>query len=207
MKSVLLSILFLFISMFSYSQALEVDSYQKEISKYRKGKNIKLMYTESSPLTQEQRKSFNGLIYFPADEIYKVEAKLVKDDQPEDIEMKTSTDRAPLYVRYGELHFTLNGKEYKLAAFQNKKMLDLSTDTNRLFVPFRDGTSGKETYGGGRYIDCQIPETGDIVILDFNMAYNPYCAYNPKYSCVIPPEENRLSIKIEAGEKTFGEKH
>ncbi|MEZ5197703.1 MAG: DUF1684 domain-containing protein [Bacteroidales bacterium] len=206
-KSIVTSIILFCLCIFGYSQSLEVNSYQEEIDKFRKGKNIKLMYTESSPLDESQKKSFKGLIYFPANEAYRVEATLMKDDQPEDIIMKTSTDRTPMYVRYGELQFILNNKEYKLAAFQNKKMLDLSADTTRLFIPFRDETSGHETYGGGRYIDCQIPESGNIVIIDFNMAYNPYCAYNPKYSCVIPPEENRLSIKIEAGEKTFGEKH
>ena len=66
-------------------------------------------------------------------------------------------------------------------------------------------TSGKESYGGGRYVDCEIPEEGDVVLVDFNKAYNPYCAYNPRYSCVIPPEENRLEVRIEAGEKTFEE--
>jgi len=95
--------------------------------------------------------------------------------------------------------------DLKLAVFQNKKMLDLSQDTNLLFVPFRDGTSGKETYGGGRYFDCEIPPIGNSILLDFNKAYNPYCAYNPRFSCVIPPEENRLKIKIEAGEKLFEE--
>lgn len=203
----ILSITFVFILSSGQGQAIETSNYNDEIEKYRKGKNIKLMYTESSPLDESLKKSFNGLNYFPANEVYKIEATLIADDQPEDIVMKTSTDRAPMYVRYGELNFVINGKEYKLAAFQNKKMLDLSTDTTRLFIPFRDGTSGKETYGGGRYVDCQIPENGNIVILDFNMAYNPYCAYNPKFSCVIPPDENRLNIKIEAGEKVFGEKH
>jgi uncharacterized protein (DUF1684 family) len=119
--------------------------------------------------------------------------------------MKTSTDRVPAYERYGEVTFELDGKELKLAVYRNKKMLDLSQDTNMLFIPFRDMTSGSETYGGGRYIDCEIPVAGDIIDLDFNKAYNPYCAYNHKYSCVIPPEENRLPVKIEAGEKVYEE--
>jgi hypothetical protein len=84
-------------------------------------------------------------------------------------------------------------------------MLELSQDTNALFIPFRDETCGKESYGGGRYIDCEIPASGDKVMIDFNKAYNPYCAYNHSYSCVIPPEENRLTVRIEAGEKAFEE--
>lgn len=179
--------------------------YHSEIEKYRTGKNIKMLYTESTPLTHEQLATFKGLKYFEPDVRFRIEGKLVKAEKPEVILMKTSTDREPAFIRYGEVSFELNGKELKLAVFQNKKMLDLSQDTNMLFIPFRDLTSGKETYSGGRYIDCEIPVTGDIIYLDFNKAYNPYCAYNHKYSCVIPPEENRLPVVIEAGEKVFEE--
>ena len=163
------------------------------------------MYGESTPLLPEQLKDFKGLKYFEPDLKYKVEGKLVKDDKQEIVLMKTSTDREPAYVRYGVVYFKIDTFNLKLAVFQNKKMLDLSQDTNLLFVPFRDGTNGKETYGGGRYFDCEIPPTGNPILLDFNKAYNPYCAYNPRFSCVIPPEENRLKIGIEAGEKIFEE--
>lgn len=193
---------------FTFSQdqnSMNLSDYKTEIEKYRTGKNIKMLYTESTPLTKEQLASFKGLKYFDPDINFRVEGKLRKADKPEVILMKTSTDREPAYVRYGEVYFTMDGKEIKLAVFQNKKMLDLSQDTNMLFVPFRDQTSGTETYGGGRYIDCEIPAAGDMIILDFNKAYNPYCAYNHKFSCVIPPEENRLPVRIEAGEKVFEE--
>ena len=182
-----------------------VISYKAEIEKYRKGKNIKLMYSESSPFEKSQLNNFNGLNYFPANIKYKVEATLIKNEKPEDVIMKTSTDREPLYVRYGEVKFKIDTFNLTLAVFQNKKMLDLSKDEKYLFVPFKDETSGKESYGGGRYIDCEIPESGNTMILDFNKAYNPYCAYNHKYSCVIPPEENRMPIRIEAGEKKYEE--
>lgn len=192
----------------TFSQAISKEKfaeYNDTIQKFRTGKNIKLMYDDASPLTLEQRKSFTGLNYFSADLEFYIEAELVKDDAPETIIMRTSTDRAPAYIKYGVINFKIDTFNLTLAVYQNKKMLDLSTDQNHLFVPFRDGTSGNETYGGGRYIDCEIPEEGNILILDFNKTYNPYCAYNPKYSCVIPPEENRLSIRIEAGEKKFEE--
>jgi len=182
-----------------------INSYNSSIEKHRTGKNIKFMYSDPSPLLAEQRESFKGLKYFPADIKYRIEGTLVKDEKPETMIMKTSSDRTPYYIRYGEVHFNIDSVELKLAVFQNKKMIDLSRDTNHLFIPFRDGTSGKETYGGGRYIDCEIPVEGNILVIDFNKAYNPYCAYNHKYSCVIPPEENRLSIRIEAGEKKFEE--
>ena len=179
--------------------------FNEEIEKHRTGKNIKLMYSDPTPLLPEQRKSFEGLNYFHANIKYQAKGTLVKDEKPETVIMKTSGDRTPSYIRYGVVHFNIDSIELKLAVYQNKKMLDLSRDTNHLFVPFRDGTSGKETYGGGRYIDCEIPDEGNVLVFDFNKAYNPYCAYNPKYSCVIPPEENRLSIRIEAGEKKFEE--
>ena len=157
-------------------------TYKSEIEKFRKGKNIKLMYSESSPFEKAQLANFTGLKYFPADIKYKVEATIIKDTAPADVIMKTSTDHEPLYVRYGALNFRIDTFNLTLAVFQNKKMLDLSKDKKYLFVPFRDETSGKECYGGGRYIDCEIPESGNTLILDFNKAYNPYCAYNHKYS-------------------------
>jgi uncharacterized protein (DUF1684 family) len=181
------------------------DDYNTMIEKHRTGRNIKMLYTESTPLTKEQLAAFKGLKYFEPNVKYRIDAKLIKDKKQEVILMKTSTDREPAYVRYGEVRFTIGSQDYKLAVFQNKKMLDLSQDTNMLFIPFRDLTNGHETYGGGRYIDCEIPPSGDAIFLDFNYAYNPYCAYNPRFSCVIPPEENRLNIRIEAGEKIFEE--
>jgi uncharacterized protein len=179
--------------------------YAEEIRKYRNGINIRLLYGESTPLLPEQQKNFKGLNYFPPDFDYLVEATLVKADQQEDVIMMTSGERTPIYIKYGIVKFMLNGKSLTLTVYQSKKMLEMVKDVNSVFIPFRDETCGKESYGGGRYIDCEIPSTGDKVILDFNKAYNPYCAYNHTYSCVIPPEENRLSIRIEAGEKVFAE--
>jgi uncharacterized protein (DUF1684 family) len=180
-------------------------SYAESLENFRKGKNIKLMYSESSPLTIEQKQGFEGLKYFPADIKYLLQAKLVKAEEQETILMKTSTDRTPQYIKYGYLHFQLDTFNMKLAVFQNKKLLDLKTEENILFVPFRDETTGEETYGGGRYVDCEIPASGNMVILDFNKAYNPYCAYNARFSCVVPPDENRLPVPIKAGEKIFEE--
>jgi len=179
-----------------------IVAYKAEIEKHRKGKNIKFMYSDSSPLTPEQKKQFKGLNYFPVDYKYKIEAKLVKYPEQDTIIMKTLTDRAPEYIRYGEVLFTIDTFHLKLTVFQNKKLLDLNKNEKHLFVPFKDDTSNEESYSGGRYIDCEIPE-GNTLVLDFNKAYNPYCAYNPKYSCVIPPDENSLPLKLMAGEKTL----
>ncbi len=183
-----------------------IDSYVLSVEKYRTGKNIKMLYSEGTPLKPEQLKSFEGLHYFPADITYLLEARLSPDTAPETVIMKTSTDRAPEYIRYGTVTFTLRGEEMSLFAYQSKKLADVSNDEQVLFIPFRDATNGSDTYGGGRYVDCEIPVSGNTVLLDFNKAYNPYCAYNTRYSCVIPPEENRLEVRIEAGERVF-DKH
>lgn len=198
---------FLFVSTISMGQITQdsIIAYADSIEKYRTGRNIKMLYSESTPLKPEQQKSFEGLNYFPPDINFCVEARLTKAEEQESIFMKTSTERAPEYIRYGMVTFAIHGKEYILSAYQSKKLKEVQQDELTLFIPFRDGTSGKESYGGGRYVDCEIPGEGDTLRLDFNKTYNPYCAYNPRYSCVIPPEENRLEVKIEAGEKIFEE--
>lgn len=183
-----------------------VRAYNESIEKHRKGKNIKLMYSESTPLKPEQQKSFEGLIYFEPNINYQLVATLTREEERETVTMRTSTERAPEYIKYGRVTFILDSIEYSLFAYQSKKLIEIDTGDTHLFIPFRDGTSGNESYGGGRYVDCEIPAEGDNLILDFNKTYNPYCAYNPRFSCVIPPEENRLNMRIEAGEKVF-EKH
>ena len=116
--------------------------------------------------------------------------------------MKTSTDRLPEYVKYAEAEFELNGKKLKLNVYQNVKLAQNEKYKDYLFIPFKDFTSGETTYGGGRFIETEIPD-GNILIIDFNKAFNPYCAYNHKYSCPIPPLENSLETEINAGEKAY----
>ena len=103
------------------------------------------------------------------------------------------------YLRYGKFHFTLNGKQYTLEIYKS-----ILSDT--LFVPFKDRTNGKETYEGGRYLDAEIL-TDYKMVLDFNMAYDPSCAYNEKFVCVLPPQENMLDVEIRAGERLFNHHH
>ena len=112
---------------------------------------------------------------------------------------------APEYREYGELRFKLDEKKFKLTLYQNIKLMEKERYEDYLFIPFTDETNGEESYGGGRYIDFRIPK-GKEVVLDFNKAYNPYCAYNSKYSCPIPPPKNDLSIPIKAGVKAW-DKH
>lgn len=208
-----LVLLYLFVSLlfsgdgFSQVSPDSLKSYTDSLNKFRTGKNIKLMYTESSPIKPEQRESFEGLKYFDPDIKFLIIAKLEKEEAQETVVMRTSTERAPEYIKYGKVSFIMDGKEMSLFAYQSKKLAEVSKENDQLFIPFRDETSGKESYGGGRYVDCTIPLEGDELLLDFNKAYNPYCAYNPRYSCVIPPEENRLDVSIKAGEKIYEPHH
>lgn len=114
--------------------------------------------------------------------------------------MSTSTGGENIFVKYGEVYFTIDGEEHTLSVYQSQRLSTNPEYANYLFVPFTDLTTGKTTYGSGRYLDLQIPE-GETVLLDFNRAYNPYCAYNSQYSCPIPPAENNLKIPIKAGVK------
>ena len=102
------------------------------------------------------------------------------------------------YIKYGEVYFTIDKKEYKLNVYQSQELLQSADYKDYLFIPFTDATSGNETYEGGRYIDLTIP-TGNQVLINFNKAYHPYCAYTDGYNCPVPPQENKLPIKIEAG--------
>lgn len=156
-----------------------------------------------SPLKDEDRKNFKGLDFFKFDSIFVVSANFKRTPNEKSFKMKTTTDRRPEYVKYGELTFGLKGKSFKLNIYQNLGLLDEAGYEDYLFLPFLDETNGLESYGGGRYIDTRIPE-GDTMLLDFNKAYNPYCAYNDKYSCPIVPRKNYLKTRIEAGVKAFG---
>ena len=116
--------------------------------------------------------------------------------------MKTSTSRTPIYIKYGEITFTLEGKELKLNVYRDIELSKKAAYKDDLFLPFSDLTSGKESYIGGRYIDLKLPK-GDTIVVDFNTAYNPYCAYNYNYSCPLVPLENDLDVEVKAGVKTF----
>ncbi len=155
---------------------------------------------QRSPLQPAERKKFKGILFYPANAKYVVNAKFIRTPAEQIFKMPTSGTRRPDYVKYGEVHFTLKGNEYKLNVYQSIELTKKEEYKNYLFIPFRDATSGKETYGGGRYIDLNIP-SGDTMLINFNKAYHPYCAYTEGYNCPIPPKENYLPVKIEAGVK------
>ncbi|WP_194768493.1 DUF1684 domain-containing protein [Tamlana sp. I1] len=169
---------------------------------FQKQMNADFKDASKSPLKTSDRKTFEGLDFFKTDSTYVVTAQLERTPDTDWFQMKTTTDRVSEERVFGVLTFELHGKTHQLNIYQGKEMMHEPGFENYLFLPFLDETNGFETYGGGRYIDAETPN-GDIMIIDFNKAYNPYCAYNEKYSCPIVPRENYLKTRIEAGVKNF----
>jgi uncharacterized protein (DUF1684 family) len=169
---------------------------------FQKNLNKEFTNEKSSPLPKDAIKSFKELDFFPVNEQYIIEAELIPTPDEKPFEMQTTTARKPIYIKYGEVHFTLNGKKQKLDVFQDISIREKEEYKKHLFLPFTDLTSGLTTYGGGRYLDLEIP-SNNVLILNFNMAYNPYCVYNPKFSCPIPPEQNFIDAEINAGIKDY----
>lgn len=166
--------------------------------------NLNLEYADKakSPLMKEDLKTFKSLDFFPINDKYIIEAKFIRTKKEKVFKMKTSTSRLPEYKKYGELHFTIDGVDCKLNVYQNIDLIKKPGFDDYLFLPFSDLTNGKETYIGGRYVDLRI-QKGTTWKIDFNKAYNPYCAYNYEYSCPIVPLENDLNVAILAGVKKF----
>nr|WP_163401352.1 DUF1684 domain-containing protein [Flavobacterium fluviatile] len=170
--------------------------------KFQKTINAEYADAKTSPLMANDLKTFKSLDFYPINSKYFVNAKLIKAKNEKPFEMKTSTSRKPKYIKYGTVFFTIDGVALQLNVYQDVELSKLEKYKNHLFLPFSDLTCGKESYIGGRYIDLEIPK-GNTIAIDFNQAYNPYCAYNHNYSCPIVPLENDLNIAIKAGVKTF----
>lgn len=153
---------------------------------------------ETTPLDKDEKQVFKGITFFDIDEKYIVEAELelLKNQKP--FLMPSTGKRQQEYKKYGILHFEIDGQKLQLVVYQNIDLSKRKGYEKNLFLPFYDLTSGETTYGGGRYLDVEIPESNKMII-DFNQAYNPYCAYSARYSCPITPEENFLDIEIKAG--------
>lgn len=169
---------------------------------FQKKINSEYANPKESPLTKADLKKFKSLDFYTIDTDFCVTAEFVRTPNEKPFAMPTTTSRMPMYVKYGELHFTLKGKKCKLDVFQDITLSKIAEYKDHLFLPFTDLTSGDGSYGGGRYIDLTIPE-GNSIMLDFNTAYNPYCVYNHAYSCPIPPEQNDLQVAIKAGVKDY----
>jgi uncharacterized protein (DUF1684 family) len=172
------------------------------VEKFQKDLNSEYADAKTSPLTAEDLAHFKVLDFYPANENAFVVAQFIRTQDEKPFGMPTSTARKPMYVKYGEARFQLEGKDFKLNIYRNIELSKNLAYKDDLFLPFSDLTSGKESYIGGKYIDLKIP-TGNTIVIDFNLSYNPYCAYSHKYSCPKVPLENDLDIEIKAGVKKF----
>jgi len=164
-----------------------------DLSKFRSAKDTFFAKDRHSPLTQDQKKNFKGLAYFPEAPELRFEVTVDRLQEQQEITVQTSTGDTQTYQRYGTFHFPIEGKEQTLTIFANE---------HGYFLPFVDSLAGKETYPAGRYLEPEPLAEGRFLI-DFNLAYNPYCAYNENWSCPLTPFENRLKVPVRAGEKIF----
>ena len=172
------------------------EDYPAKIAATRAAKDASFKNDADSPIPADKKSKLIPLAYFPIDESYAVPASLEPAAERTRIQVPTSTGKIRDIERVGTLKFTLKGQPLQLTAF-----LELDNpQANRLFVPFSDLTSGAETYPAGRYMELDPTPTG-IYVVDFNIAYHPYCYYSPEYDCPYPPKENRLSVPIRAGER------
>ncbi len=171
-------------------------------TEWQKEMNAEFKDASKSPLKKKDLKKFKGLDFFKFDSTYVVKAVLKKTPDSEWFKMKTTTSRESEERVFGVLTFELKGQKFQLNVYQGKDLMTTEGYEDYLFLPFLDDTNGDATYGGGRYIDLRIPK-GDEIEIDFNKAYNPYCAYNEKYSCPIVPRINYLRTEVKAGVKAF----
>jgi len=190
------------IAIFSMTLLYAQECSKENAVKYQKQLNKEYANPKESPLTKKDLKTFKSLDFYPVSMDYCVEAKFVRTPNEKPFEMTTTTSRKPMYVKYGEVTFELQGKKCKLDVFQSLDLIKQEEYKDALFLPFTDYTSGNGSYGGGRYIDLKQPK-GTTMVIDFNTAYNPYCAYNHAYSCPVPPAQNDLKVEVKAGVKEY----
>ncbi len=165
---------------------------------YQHEQNTEFLDSVQSPLEKQDRLDFRSLDWFPLDTNYIVWARVELTPEAKPFEMPTTTDRKPKYRQYGILHFNLFDSTYAIPVYENLRITKMKMYKDHLFFPFSDLSNGFGSYGGGRYLDLKKTE-GDSILIDFNRAYNPYCAYNGRYSCPIPPSENHIDSEIKAG--------
>jgi len=181
---------------------MEPSAWKEQVEREREFKNNFFKAHPRSPIPDLERDKFKGLNYYPPNLDYRFELELHEYEEKRTIKMKATQGEEQEYIRWGEFRFKLHGRECKLQAYKRG-------EETWLFVSFRDKTSGKETYGAGRYLDLQREEHhlgGGKWLLDFNRAYNPWCAYSEAYTCPLTPTENWLDVPIYAGEKNFDRK-
>lgn len=175
------------------------SGHEDPVLRERMSKDEAFKSGENSPIPPEDRAAFQGLSYYPPDPSLRFNVRLQRHARPQKVKLGTNTGEIRTGLRYGYFEFQAGGQSCLLQAY---RLDDNAGGAPYLFVPFRDATSGKETYGAGRYLDLK-ENTSGIYDLDFNRAYNPFCAYNDAFSCPFPPAENTLGVAIRAGEKLY----
>ena len=170
-------------------------SHREKIERVRERNDILFKKSPNSPLTHEQKDDFKGIPYFPINKKYEIIFKLKKFEEYSEITISTTRFDNRKYSRYGHIEFEIDGQMNTLTVFKQ-------VDDDYLFVPFKDASTGKESYKIGRYVELEKISKEEWVI-DFNTAYNPLCAYNDNWNCSLTPDENILKIPIHAGMKIY----
>ncbi|MBO0938218.1 DUF1684 domain-containing protein [Fibrella sp. HMF5335] len=198
----LLTILFTLQSSLTLAQT----TYDQHIEKHRQAYRAEFLASGGSPLKTQEAVSL--LRFYAPDSAYRVVATVLRTPKAKPIAMPTHTGQTSEQVSYAQLSFVLNGQPQTLVVYRSLALANNPLYRDYLFLPFKDGTTGGETYGGGRYLDLRMGEIkNDKLVLDFNKAYNPYCAYGEGYSCPIPPASNKLAVRVLAGELNYGRVH
>ena len=176
-----------------------IDAWKAKIEQDRIEKNLFFSNSSQSPIDFMQRRKFDGLNYFPPEPKFALKLELQEHAEKKTMKVKDSKGNTRKFIGWGEFNFELDGEKYTLQAYKS------DAHEERLFVPFKDATSGKDTYGAGRYLDLETEHdySDGKWSLDFNAAYNPYCAYSHSYACPMVPPENWLKVAIQAGEKNY----
>ena len=205
-KQIFAFLLFLLSGCYGMAQGViyadnEQEHYRK-VQEWRQRKDSLYRIPGQTMLPDDLLKDFTGLNYYPIDYSYRVKGRLARYYDGRTVTVKTSGLRTVDYLIYGKVTFNLRGKEHSLDVYQSKRAAERGAKKGALLILFYDETSGDTTYGGGRYLVLDVPE-GDELTLDFNMAYNPYCVYDPEHVCPLPPPQNSLAVRVEAGEKMY----
>lgn len=177
-------------------QGATVSTYEQEILSVRLAKDATFFDPDQTILRPKELAKFTGMRYYPVDSTFRFAAPFEQLDEPDAVLIAKQTSGPVPYQLLGYVRIRHGGQQHRLSVFRNTEM-----DDDKAWIPFHDATNGGDTYGGGRYLDVDLPD-GDTAIVDFNLAYNPYCVYNAyDFNCAIPPAENRLPFPVTAGEK------
>ena len=183
---------------YMFTAAESPEDYQEKIETERERQFKYIRFNAESPLTEEQKRGLKSLKFYAIDPAYRVKARLLPIEIKKVREVPLTDGSTERYLEHSWAEFELGGKTNKVLLLQSLS----ESDMRNFFLAFADETSGKETYGGGRYLNVRQDGKNSITI-DFNLAFNPYCAYNPDFACPLPPRENILEIAISAGEKNY----